>query len=129
MSQWKNIDAVVALSITAALAGTGCLAQNADDETTKIEIAAAAAASAASRSGAGSAAAAVGDRDVAHARRRDDHRKAATSERDFVARHADLFAEPARGAPREPLSRTPHPISLTAAEPHRGRAPSPHRDR
>jgi len=32
MSQWKNVGAIVALSITAALAGTGCLAQSADDE-------------------------------------------------------------------------------------------------
>jgi hypothetical protein len=32
MSQWKNIASVVALSISTALAGTGCLAQGADDE-------------------------------------------------------------------------------------------------
>ncbi len=35
MSQWKNIAPVVALSISAALAGTGCAAQQgADDEAT-----------------------------------------------------------------------------------------------
>jgi hypothetical protein len=32
MTQWKNIASVVALSISAALAGAGCLAQSADDE-------------------------------------------------------------------------------------------------
>lgn len=40
MSQWKNIGAVVALSITTALAGTGCMAQSADDDVTETEIAA-----------------------------------------------------------------------------------------
>jgi hypothetical protein len=40
MSQWKNIGAVVALSITAAFAGTGCMAQSADDDVTEPEIAA-----------------------------------------------------------------------------------------
>jgi hypothetical protein len=34
MMQWKNIATVVALSVTAALAGTGCMAQGADDEAT-----------------------------------------------------------------------------------------------
>ena len=35
MSQWKNIAPVLALSISAALAGTGCAAQqDADDEAT-----------------------------------------------------------------------------------------------
>jgi hypothetical protein len=44
MSQWKNIGTVVALSITAALAGTGCLAQSADDDVqTEPEITVAAA--------------------------------------------------------------------------------------
>src|SRR5262249_11210201 len=32
MTQWKNIGTVIALSIAAALAGTGCLAQSADDD-------------------------------------------------------------------------------------------------
>jgi hypothetical protein len=32
MSQWKNIASVVALSISTALAGTGCVAHGADDE-------------------------------------------------------------------------------------------------
>ena len=32
MSQWKNIGPIVALSITAAFAGTGCLAESADED-------------------------------------------------------------------------------------------------
>jgi hypothetical protein len=32
MMQWKNIATVVALSVTTALAGTGCMAQGADDD-------------------------------------------------------------------------------------------------
>jgi hypothetical protein len=43
MSQWKNIGTVVALSIAAALAGTGCLAQSADDAQAEPENAVAAA--------------------------------------------------------------------------------------
>lgn len=39
MSQWKDIGAVVALSITAALAGTGCIAQGEDDDGLSDEIA------------------------------------------------------------------------------------------
>ncbi|MFT3765026.1 MAG: hypothetical protein QM820_05860 [Minicystis sp.] len=40
MSQWKNICSIVALSITASFAGTGCLAQDADDAASDPEIAA-----------------------------------------------------------------------------------------
>jgi hypothetical protein len=41
MSQWKYIASVVALSLSTALAGTGCLAQGPDDEATNEPEAAA----------------------------------------------------------------------------------------
>lgn len=37
MNQWKNIAAVVALSLTTAVAGAGCVAQS-DDGTNEAEI-------------------------------------------------------------------------------------------
>jgi len=38
MNQWKNIAAIVALSLTAALAGTGCMAQTADDTSSDPDV-------------------------------------------------------------------------------------------